>query len=116
MYNVIITLAVACLAAFIIFKSKWFVFAALCLLLLALFFTRAAFLIASGWKHFSLAVGNFNSKVLLFVFYFIFLTPVAYLFRLFNKNLVDNFTNGELDSLFKDVNKNYDKSLFEKMW
>ena len=116
MYNVIIVLTVACLAAFIIFKSKWFVFAAAGLLLLSLFWEKAAYLIARAWKDFSLAIGNFNSRVLLFVIYYVFLTPIAYLFRLFNKDLVSNFTDRKRESLFKDVNKSYAKGLFEKMW
>jgi len=116
MYNAIITLAAVCLAAFIVFKSRWFVLAAGGLLLLSLFWEKAALFIAAGWKSFSLAIGNFNSKVLLFVIYYVFLTPVAYLFRLFNKKLVDGFMNGKRESLFKDANKNFDKGLFEKMW
>lgn len=54
-------------------------------------------------------------NILLSLIFFIFLTPIALLSRLFGKKNPLDLKNSEA-SLFKDHNKPFDKASFEKPW
>ncbi|MCX5847932.1 MAG: SxtJ family membrane protein [Deltaproteobacteria bacterium] len=114
--NTIIVLAAACLIAFLIFNITWFLWIVLFLSIGGLFESRITTGIAKYWMKFGRALGTFNSKIILTLIFFIILTPLAFFFRLFNKQLVNHFKTNSRTSYFDDVNKSYQKSDFEKLW
>lgn len=80
------------------------------------FESRITTAVAKGWMKFGHALGTFNSKLILTVIFFVVLTPIAFLFRLFNRHLVDHFKVNNRSTYFDDLNKSYEKSDFEKLW
>jgi Saxitoxin biosynthesis operon protein SxtJ len=109
-------LSVALIGAYLIFGSRWLLWAALFLSLGNAFESRLTTAVARYWMKFATVLGSFNSKVILTVIYFAVLTPVAFLFRIFNRPLVDHFRANKRASYFDELNKTYQKSDFEKMW
>jgi Saxitoxin biosynthesis operon protein SxtJ len=109
-------LSVALIAAYLVFGSRWLIWAALLLSLGNAFESRITTAIARYWMKFAAVLGSFNSKVILTIIYFAVLTPVAFLFRIFNRPLVDHFRANKRASYFDELNKTYQKSDFEKMW
>lgn len=76
--------AAALLVLSLIFRKPVFAALALGLLALALASAKASARLAALWLRFSEVLGAVNAKVVLGAVYFLLLTPVAFLFRLFN--------------------------------
>jgi hypothetical protein len=112
----IITLSAAAAASCFLFRNAWPLLASL--LLLATLFTgeKLPRSIARLWKTFALSVGAFNAKVLLFITYYLFLTPIALLYRLFNRDEAGRFNKDDRASMFEAAGKIYDKDAFRKLW
>lgn len=112
---------IAVLAAFLLVLNlllhlKALVVAALALLLIGLFVRPVASVISRLWLRFAELLGDFNSKIVLSLAFFLFLTPLALLFRLFTKNPLQLKKDRDAESLFLERNHSYTKSDFEKMW
>jgi len=94
-----------------------FVYAALSLLLVALFVKPLAKALSRAWMKFAEVIGTFNSKLILSLVFFLFLTPLALLYRIFNKNPLSLAKPGrETGTLFVTRDHVYSKDDFEKMW
>lgn len=111
-----LVLSLATIVLFLIFRLKVFVFICLGLLVVALFIPKLSLLIAKGWMAFTHCLGKINTKIIIFVSYYICLTPIAILYRLFNKKQVKDFFDKKEGSYFKDVNKKYEKKDLEQLW
>jgi len=111
-----IVLSLAWLILFIIFKLKVFLFLTALFLLFALFGGKPSYLIAKEWLKFADIIGRFNTKVIIFITYYLFITPFAVIYRLFNKKQVKDFFDKKEPSYFKDVNKKYEKKDLEQLW
>jgi hypothetical protein len=72
--------------------------------------------VAAAWLAFSEALGNFNARLLLGVIYFIFLTPLALLYRLFNGNPVNSKADPSAATYFKRKNRLFVPADLEKPW
>lgn len=92
------------------------VWMALLLVVGGAFESRITTAVAKGWMKFGHVIGTFNSKLILAIIFFLILTPIAFLFRLFNRQLVDHFKVNNRSTYFDDLNKSYVKSDFEKLW
>jgi len=92
-----------------------FVHTALGLLLVALFVKPLARAVSRAWMRFAELLGTFNSRLILSLVFFLFLTPLALLYRLFNKNPLA-LKAGQGGSLFVTRDHVYSKADFEKMW
>lgn len=60
-------------------------------------------------------LGSVFSKILLSLVYFLFLTPIARLSKMFEEKDQLNIKNGG-SSLFKEYNEQFEKNTFEKPW
>jgi hypothetical protein len=81
-----LVLTVAALVFYWIFKAQWLLTAATVLGLIGVFSGFLSDYIARGWMKFAELLGRFNATVLLSIVFFIFLTPVAFLFKIFRKS------------------------------
>lgn len=79
-------LACACLLLFWLSAHKWLLLLALVLLSGAAFSGSFASAVSNGWLRFGKAVGGVSNRVILSLVFYIFLTPLAVLYRLFHKN------------------------------
>ena len=112
----IIVLAAACLVFFFVFKKPVLPLAALVFLVTGLFFKKTASRVSDLWLRFSHVLGAFNSRVIMLLVFYLALTPMAFLFRLFNKNHLQLKKAGEAKSYFIDRDHSFKKEDFEKIW
>jgi hypothetical protein len=92
-----------------------FVYVSLALLVTALFIRPLAAQISKGWLKFAEVLGTFNSKVILSLTFYLFLTPIAFLFRAFTKNPL-MLKNENAASFYTERNHTYTGADLEKMW
>ena len=109
-------LALAFLVAHLAFGAPWLLWLAILLVIGNAFESRVTTRIAAAWMKFAAAVGHFNTRVILGILFFLVLTPLAFAYRLLNRDLVDHFRENRRSSCFDDVQKRYTKSDFEKLW
>ena len=70
----------------VITHRQVFVYTALALMLVALFVKPLARVLSRAWMKFAEVVGTFNSKLILSLVFYLLLTPLALLYRAFNRN------------------------------
>ena len=112
----ITVLAAAVLIAYLIFAADWLLWIALLLLIGNAFETRITGAIADYWMRFASVLGRINAKIMLALIFFVILTPIAFLYRMFNREAVARFRENRQNSYFDDVNKSYIREDFEKVW
>ncbi|MFA5181869.1 MAG: SxtJ family membrane protein [Syntrophales bacterium] len=110
----VLTLAV--LIAYVVFSAPWLLWAAVLLTLGNAFESRFTTVLARYWMKFAALLGGFNSRVILTVTFYLILTPLAFVYRIFNRPLVDHFRANKRQSYFEDLNKTYTPADFEKTW
>jgi hypothetical protein len=108
-------LALFFLALNVISHRTVFVFVAVALLIVGLFIKPLAAQISKGWLKFAEVIGTFNSKVILSLTFYLFLTPIAFLFRLFTKNPL-MLKSDNAASYYTERNHTYSGADLEKMW
>jgi len=102
-YQTIVVLALASLILFVVSDKLALLYLAVGFLLLTLVSFKTATLITTYWLKFALALGKLNSTVLLFLVFYFILTPIAILFRLFNREKVAYFLKDSMHSYLVDV-------------
>jgi hypothetical protein len=83
--NILVLIAGFC-ALHLIFHGKVFLIIALAVLLLSAASEKAAVLIERSWLWFGEKIGRINAAILLFLVYYLILTPIAYLSRIGSKD------------------------------
>lgn len=97
------------------FDDKNFQISILVISAVAVFSNKAALLIEKIWFKLSSILSQIIPNIILTILFFLFLTPVSLLARIFRAN--SNFIiRNNSDSLFKDQQKKYNKKSFEKAW
>lgn len=115
-FKTVNVLTLAFLIGYLVFSINWLLWVAFLLAIGNAFESRITSWIAEYWMKLAGILGNFNSKIILSVMFFIVLTPLAFVYRLFNRELVNHFRKNQRRSYFDDVNKSFTKSDFEKLW
>lgn len=109
-------LTLVVLVLFLIWNAGWLIWSATILILLGLKENTLSTTIASVWMTIAEGMGVISTKVILTIIFVIFLVPVAWLYRLFEKDLTSHFFKKKSDSYFIDKKENYSKDTFEKTW
>lgn len=112
----IIVLSVVFLIIFIISGREFFIFTGLALLIISLLLKRLTARISDLWLRLSELIGNFNSKIILTLVFFIVLTPVAVLYRVFSRNPLGLKRQEDESSYFCTRDHFYKREDFEKTW
>lgn len=106
------------IATYLHFRTEY-ASAAKVLFIIALSVGILSFFIESAivwvWEKFALALGWINTRIILSLVFFIFLTPFAVLSRLFSKNSSLKLKNKE-DTTFVERNHTYTKKDLENIW
>ncbi len=108
-------LALAALAGGLIFNVHFLLYVALGLLIVGLFIKPLAAWLSRGWLTFARALGTFNSKVILTLIFYMFLTPLAWLYRLFHGDTL-RLKPKNPDSYWTVRDHDYTKTDLEKIW
>lgn len=68
------------------------------------------------WDKVTHFIGRVFTTVLLTVIFFVFFTPLAWLYRKFNKKSLEDFFGKKPDTYLKTVSDTFPSQLFEKLW
>ena len=110
-------LALACVAIGLIFGFKGLLYIALILLVIGNFFKGLSIKIASVWLKFAYFVGNINSKIILTLIFFLFLTPIAILYRAVKGDFMKiRRSNNPSRSYWIEKNQKYKSKDLENVW
>jgi hypothetical protein len=115
-YQGILTMVVGFVVLFFIFKKMALLYIAAGVGLPAIFFPSLATLINKYWLKLAMLLGAINSKILLTLIFFLFLTPLSFFYRLLNKDTLQLKKNTAKNSYFVDRKHTYTKEDLEKMW
>lgn len=109
-------LVLVLLALYLYFARAGLLYGAIGLLVVMLFIKPLATVIAAGWLKFAGMIALVNTKVLLTVVFFLLLTPVAVLFRIFTRNPLRLKAEKELSSYYTEHDHLYTGDDLDKMW
>lgn len=110
-------LAVIVLLLFIYFKTRIeaILWAILAIGLLGLLFKQIAYVIDQLWMGLGKIIGAVVSKIILVLFFYLILSPIALLSRIFSKSDPLKLKKDNA-STFNSVEKNIDLDLFKNPW
>ena len=109
-------LAAACLLAGRFTAWEPWYWLALALLVVAVFFKKTAASISDGWLKFGHVLGAINSRIILTLVYYLALTPLALLKKLFSGNTLQLKKNPGGESYYKQRDHFYVSVDLEKPW
>jgi len=110
-------LALAALVFYMFFQKPWLLYLCAFFLAVALTDNPLARLTAGAWMKLAGIIGNINSRILLGLVFYLLLTPLAFFYRIFNRNALRHFTADTRDTLFDDITEAASsKESFEKTW
>jgi hypothetical protein len=111
-YRSVVTIAVGICAIAYLFKIPNLYYISFFVALLSLLHPFIAVWIEKIWMGIGKALGFVNSRIILGIVFFLFLTPIAFLFRTFaRKSRIQSESSN-----FKIVNRPFSKKQFEKMF
>lgn len=115
-YQTILVLAVAALIANLFFDKTWLVHLALGLMGLSLLSGWIADKISWLWLEFAEILGSVNTKILFGIIFFLLLTPIALVYRLFGKSNLQLKRKGANESYFSERNHVYEAKDLKNLW
>jgi hypothetical protein len=107
--------AAVALIASILTKRDFFSLLAMGFLFSALFMKRPAGKITWLWLKLSAILSRINNGIILAILFYLVLTPVALIYRIFNKDPLHLKINN-IGSCYTERNHTYSKTDLEKMW
>jgi len=110
----ILTIVVGMVLLYYFTGVKYFQLIAVGIGLSGLFIKPLAKWITWGWEKLSELLGFVSSKIILSALFFLFLTPIAFVYRLFNKDSL-NLKNNKR-TLFKIRDHRYTGKDLENIW
>lgn len=96
--------------------SQTFAYVSLTLLVIGLFVKPLAAVVSRLWLKFAEVIGTFNSKVILSLVFYVFLTPIAFLFRIFTKDPLMLKPEKNMVTFYTERNHTYTRNDLDKMW
>ncbi len=103
------------LVVYVLFKSRGWLYAALAVGVLSVAVPVAGDLIVRGWFKLAEVLGKINGAIILSVLFFVFLLPIALLYRLRAKNML-GLKREPTNSFYTERNHNYTKEDLEQLW
>lgn len=99
-----------------IFKSFYFIYAALGIGIISLMIPIIGDYILKVWFKIGEILGFINSRILLGIIFFIFLTPFAWLQKIFSKSSTSIQVNDDSKSVYRTREHLYKPQDFENIW
>lgn len=112
----ILSIVVGFLALHYIFGGEYFLPAALAVGVLSLISNGFTRLISQAWAKFALVLGRINGNILLTFIFFVFLTPVAFLMRIFKKGDALKLKKQNANTVYVNRDHTYTKSDLANIW
>jgi hypothetical protein len=111
----VLTITLGFLVIFMITKNEWLLYVSLVVGILGVFSNFMAEKIHVAWMKLAWILSLIVPNILLSLIFYLFLFPIATLSKIFGKKDPMGLKNTQ-SSLFKTVNKEFDKASFEKVW
>lgn len=112
-----LVITVGLLVLHLIFKKPWLLTAALVLGLVGVFSNFLSEKITLGWMKIAEVLGRINAAVLLSVVFFLFVTPIAFVRKLFSKTDALRLRDARnAPTLYEDRNHAYAAKDLENTW
>lgn len=111
----VLAITVGFLVIFMITKNEWLLYVSLVVGILGVFSNFMAEKIHVVWMKLAWILSLIVPNILLSFIFYLFLFPIATLSKIFGKKDPMGLKNTQ-SSLFKTVNKEFDKASFEKVW
>jgi hypothetical protein len=112
-YEDVLGITLGCLILFVVFHWPWLLYTAIIIGGLSLLSKKAAQLISLIWFKVVSHIGSLVSAVLLALVFFLLLTPLACLYRLFNSG---NLMGNNEDSMYKSRDHLYSGDDLRNIW
>lgn len=109
-------LALFFLALGLFTRQHYLLYSAVTLLVIALFIKPLAAIITKLWLGFSLLLGRLNSTIILTLVFYLLLTPLAFVYRRFNRDPLKLLRQKQTGSLFSIREHTFVKEDLDKMW
>ncbi|WP_232073943.1 SxtJ family membrane protein [Spirosoma aureum] len=117
MYKANLAISTGFLALYFFFGHKaWLLYISLSVGALTLLIPALARWISFGWFKLAEGLGYVNSRILLSIVFFIFLLPIALLYRLANRNPLSLRNGRQTGSLFVERNHTYAPKDMDNIW
>jgi len=94
----------------------WLVYVATALIIVSLFSSAAMYYIHLAWMKIAEVLGWVNSKLILGALFFLFISPIAFLFRIFQSKDSSFFKSPDSKSVYTERNHTYTAKDLENMW
>jgi hypothetical protein len=118
-YKTLLVMVTGFLVLYFVFRHKlagpYFLYTAIIVGLLGSFIPIAGDWIVLGWHKLAQGLGWINSRILLSLIFFIFLTPIAFVYRLFAKNPLKLKRSSDA-TVFDERNHKYTAEDLENPW
>jgi len=112
-----LVITVGLLVLHLIFKKPWLLTAALVLGLIGVFSNFLSEKITLGWMKFAEVLGRINAAILLSVVFFLFVTPIAFVRKLFTrKDTLHLHDARTAPTLYEERNHAYEAKDLENTW
>lgn len=111
----ILVIVIGLVLLFLISEWKWTIQAAFMLGLIGIFSTNLSKKIDFLWMKLAWVLSLIIPNILLSIIFYLMLTPLAFLTKLFGEKDPLKI-KPQPSSLFRTVNKEYNKESFEKLW
>lgn len=111
--SAILVISMGFLILYILWSWQWALYVSLAAGIIGILSVRLSLLIESAWMKLGNAIGYVVSNVLLSMVFFLVLTPIAMLFRVFNKDPL--MLSEKHPSFFIDRQKKFNKNDFTKL-
>ncbi len=115
-YQGILAMITGFVVLFLIFNKPWLIYLAASIGMVSVFSEKAAGFIYKYWMKLAQILGTINSKILLTIIFYLFLTPLSFLYRLLNKDTLQLKKDSSKTTYFITRNHTYTKADLEKMW
>jgi len=112
----IAALAAISLLLYFIFKRDFLIVMSFALLISGLALKKITSKLSNLWLRFSHIIANINNRIILTFVFYILLTPIAVIYRLFSMNPLMLNKDNNKKSYFVDRDIAFKKEDFEKIW
>ncbi|MCX7966303.1 MAG: SxtJ family membrane protein [Syntrophorhabdaceae bacterium] len=110
------TLSFVAIIVGLVFKLKIFLYISFILLFIGLFTQKPSEAISKAWLKFANTIGIINTKIILTLIFYCFLTPIAFFYRLTHGDFMNLKRNPEKRSLYEIRDHEYTPEDLEKLW
>jgi Saxitoxin biosynthesis operon protein SxtJ len=115
-FQTIFILAIVALIAYGIFYKSWLLYVCSFFILLPFICPQKAEQVQKFWLKFGSILGRVNTAILLGFVFYVALMPLAFFYRFFNKKAVEHFKKNNKTTLFEDIEGDFLKEDFKKLW